>query len=47
MDRNYKPNPRGKTYVKYSSETIKKALEDHEKGMSFRNCSRKYGCSYC
>ena len=43
MVRNYKPNPRGKTYVKHSSKTVKKALADHEKGMSFRNCSRKHG----
>ena len=35
MVRNYKPNPRGKTYVKHSSKTVKKALADHEKGMSF------------
>ena len=42
MVRNYKPNPRGKTYVKHSSETIKKALADHEKEMSFRNYFRKH-----
>ena len=42
MVRNYKPNPRAKTYVKHSSETIKKALVDHEKGMSFWNSSRKH-----
>ena len=43
MVRTYKPDPRGKKYKKHSKETIGKALADHDKGMSFRKCSRKYG----
>ena len=43
MVRTYKPDLRGKKYKKHSKETIGKALTDHDKGMSFRKCSRKYG----
>ena len=35
MVRNYKPNPRGKTDVKHSSETIKKAWQIMKKECHF------------
>ena len=43
MPRNYKPDPRGKTYKKHTPEAINQALADHGRGMSFRSCSKKYG----
>ena len=43
MPRTYKPDPRGKKYVKHTPEAINSALADHRRGMSFRACSRKHG----
>ena len=45
MGRKYKPNLRGKKYVKHTREAINSALADHRRGMSFRPCSRKQGIS--
>ena len=43
MARTYKPDPRGKKYVKHTPEAINSALADHRRGMSFQACSRKQG----
>ena len=42
MARTYKPDPRGKKYVKHTPEAISSALADHRRDMSFRACSRKH-----
>ena len=43
MARTYKPDPRGKKYLKHTPEAINSALADHRRGMSFPACSRKHG----
>ena len=43
MPREYKPDLRGKQYKKHTAEAINRALADHQRGMSFRACSKKHG----
>ena len=42
MPRVYKPNSTSKMYKKHSLESMKRALADHSRGMSYRKCSKKH-----
>ncbi|KAJ8911489.1 hypothetical protein NQ315_010861 [Exocentrus adspersus] len=46
MPRTYHHDPRSKTYLHHSEETIDKALTDISNGMSYRAASKKYQIHY-